>query len=447
MQEFLNRPKDLTGGVVYSVCIRTSCQVNSVGYCYSAVPDVHGLSPTACTLFLLGLLCLFASSLHISIIRLLEDLKHKCYCDLNQVIENEKDKHVLQEERCDAKQVYFSTLAKKLYLQYLAHDKSTWPSVQEGEQELKQVENEVRAVKKTLSEENDKVYNILESATEDYTKLKEKVSQLEEKLQVYQKKKSQFEARHHLDPSLASAAIEKCEQAIARLGTELANLQAHSKQLGTSLAKNQDKLISVSRDGRLARDKQQIKRLAEIVQFLEKASRFRVLDVGEDRIQLELLDSAQHSHLPQGGEVNLQITLVFDTSIKDRTVLADIKINVDHFNLGDIIDFEVAKTDIPYLLLTIQDHWVRCFPLLAEIDLLNKTHAIDWIQEESKLRVLVGNCGKAMITLNVPSGYPSTRGITLTDNSCLELEDTPGDNATLLDWVEFLERKFENMDS
>ena len=66
---------------------------------------------------------------------------------------------------------------------------------------------------------------------------------------------------------------------------------------------------------------------------------------------------------------------------------------------------------------------MRCFPLLAEIDLLNKTHAIDWIQDESKLRILVGNCGKTMVTLNVPKGYPATRGITLQDIAGIELDD------------------------
>ena len=43
-------------------------------------------------------------------------------------------------------------------------------------------------------------------------------------------------------------------------------------------------------------------------------------------------------------------------------------------------------------------------------------HAVDWIQEENKLRVL-SKCGKIMFTLNIPKNYPNSRDITL-DNAC-----------------------------
>ena len=39
-------------------------------------------------------------------------------------------------------------------------------------------------------------------------------------------------------------------------------------------------------------------------------------------------------------------------------------------------------------------------------------HAVDWIQEQSKLRVL-SKCGKIMFTLNIPKDYPQSRDITL----------------------------------
>jgi len=53
-------------------------------------------------------------------------------------------------------------------------------------------------------------------------------------------------------------------------------------------------------------------------------------------------------------------------------------------------------------------------------------HAIDWIQDQCQLRVLVGRRGTTMFTLNVPKDYPATRGITLQNSGDLnnvELED------------------------
>ena len=58
-------------------------------------------------------------------------------------------------------------------------------------------------------------------------------------------------------------------------------------------------------------------------------------------------------------------------------------------------------------------------------------HAVDWIQAENKLRVLVGKCGKIMFTLNIPSNYPYSREITL-DTAC-GLEDLTENNVQVRD--------------
>lgn len=52
------------------------------------------------------------------------------------------------------------------------------------------------------------------------------------------------------------------------------------------------------------------------------------------------------------------------------------------------------------------------------------SHAIDWLQEQCRLRVLVGKCGKIMFTLSVPKGYPSERGINLLDSYGVDNVDT-----------------------
>ena len=57
-------------------------------------------------------------------------------------------------------------------------------------------------------------------------------------------------------------------------------------------------------------------------------------------------------------------------------------------------------------------------------------HAVDWLQEESKLRVL-SKCGKIMFTLNIPKNYPQSRDITL-------------DKVVGLDDIADLEVRFQN---
>jgi len=78
-----------------------------------------------------------------------------------------------------------------------------------------------------------------------------------------------------------------------------------------------------------------IYRLENIVKFLETQSRFRVVEISEDRLLLEFTDSAQHSHLPKEEGFNLQLTLLFDTSITTEVVLADVKVNAyQHLNFS-----------------------------------------------------------------------------------------------------------------
>lgn len=55
---------------------------------------------------------------------------------------------------------------------------------------------------------------------------------------------------------------------------------------------------------------------------------------------------------------------------------------------------------------------------------MNFRHAVDWIQEEGKLRVLVGKYSTTMFTLNIPQGYPDRRGITLLQTPTTEEMDT-----------------------
>jgi len=50
-----------------------------------------------------------------------------------------------------------------------------------------------------------------------------------------------------------------------------------------------------------------------------------------------------------------------------------LQINVQHLDLNNIVDMEVAKTDIPYLVHTVKERWIQRFPLLSEIEHLNKT--------------------------------------------------------------------------
>lgn len=49
-----------------------------------------------------------------------------------------------------------------------------------------------------------------------------------------------------------------------------------------------------------------------------------------------------------------------------------LQISVDHFQIKDIIDTAIAMNDVPFLVLSVQERWNQHFPLLSEMDILNK---------------------------------------------------------------------------
>lgn len=61
--------------------------------------------------------------------------------------------------------------------------------------------------------------------------------------------------------------------------------------------------------------------------------------------------------------------------VNDNSIVI-LQINVDHLDVKDLMDMSLARTNIPLLILSIEDRWIQRFPLLSEIDLLNKTFVL-----------------------------------------------------------------------
>ncbi|XP_052223471.1 uncharacterized protein LOC127839218 isoform X2 [Dreissena polymorpha] len=380
-----------------------------------------------------------------SIESVLEELKSQCHINSTPMEDIMKSHHILKEELKPQKNVYMSLYGKKKYLECLAMDKSEWPqSQQDIDLELKEARQDKNAMKEAVEEEKERYRASMEALAESYEKLQEKIKLVEGNLEVFEAKRAKFESRMALDPPAVKRALGTCDESIATLRSTLAGLQSHRAELEASVAKARVELAAMSKiTGKKKTRGPSLKRLQEICAFLETQTGVRVVELSPERLRVEFLRSSQLSaNVDQAAEFKLQLTLNFDPESRDEIRLASVKINNELFNIDDLVDQEVACTDVPYLILAVREKWVRCYPLLSEIDLLNRTHAIDWIQEECKLRVLVGRCGKAMVTLSVPRDYPATRGITLQDTPALQLTDLPDSGASLTDWVIYLEKKF-----
>ncbi|XP_060557658.1 uncharacterized protein LOC132718062 isoform X2 [Ruditapes philippinarum] len=377
---------------------------------------------------------------------IVEDVKAGHISNIQHLLEISKENQLLQQEKKDLKNSFFYQEKKRLYLEYLGKERNTWPSVEKTGERLKASREEWLKVKDRLDEEKDKVYNILEKVTEEHNLLLGKVKTLENKQELFEEKKKSCESRRQLDPSLTETAISKCKHAIGTIEEEVAKLKVEIENREQEICRLKTMLDGKTYTRSNNCDDKKIERLRNIVSFLEEVNGLTVHVSGQK--QLTLVFNQNNSELTRltspEDSLNLEITLTFNTTCEDVR-LCDVKINVDHFEISDIVDTAIAMNDVPYLVLSVQNRWNQHFPLLSEMDILNKNHAIDWIQEQCRLRVLVGKCGKIMFTLHVPKDYPSTREITLLDYYGLDDVDTeklPDKSSTLLEWVLYLENTY-----
>lgn len=364
-----------------------------------------------------------------------------------------KEDHILQQVKVDLKNSYLLQEKRRLYLEYLKEDRSVWPDVQETEEKLKVSREERTKVKAQLEEEKDKVYDILQKVKDEHDLLQEKVKKLEEKLQIFENKKKLFESRRKIDPESVDSAIAKCEQAIVKMEAEICKQTAELEKRENEISRMKTELSGRSKSSDAK--EQNVERLEKVVKFLQNMTGVKVHIIGPDKITLAFAhhNPELNSVTSQEESLNLEMTLTFITGCHGDVKLSDVKvhfgrkvnISVDHFQISDIVDTAIAMNDVPFLVLSVLERWNQHFPLLSEMDILNKNHAIDWIQEQCRLRVLVDRCGKIMFTLSVPKDYPSTRGITLLDSygiDNVETEDLPNKDSTLLQWVIYLEKKY-----
>lgn len=366
--------------------------------------------------------------------------------NVSLVTQLSKEEQLLQPEKLNVKTSFQLVEKRWRYLQYLGKEQSAWPSVKETEEKLKQCRRERTEVKTQLENAKEQLYTLLETLVKEQNLLKEKVTKLEEKMATFEHKKKIFESKHSVD---ADSAIARCEQAVQQIVEEVC-LRKQEITLAEQEIRHLKSELDKMGKARTSDGTQQIERLQEIVRFVESVSGVRVSQTGPLQLQVEVCPSTPltQSVVPAEKALSLEMTLIFNATAQNELRLSDVKISVEHFSLENVTAVAIANNDVPYLILSAREQWTTHFPLLSEIEVLNQSYAIDWIPEQGKLRVLVGKCGKTMFTLSVPGDYPLTRDITLLDSygvDSVDTNDLPDKEATLLDWVQYLEEKYGNL--
>ncbi|KAL3865704.1 hypothetical protein ACJMK2_043066 [Sinanodonta woodiana] len=405
---------------------------------------------------------------HVSQIRkVLDTFQNKKFVEVQDGFAKEigEQKKELLKRKSESKSSMMHHDQMRRFLEYLGKDPKTWPSVKQADDALKEVTKSSEKVKEQIEEEKEKIQNLSETAKEGYDllqcnlkKLNGKVNLYEEKLQKLQTLKAKQEMllaqfgtfkveeldfnrlRKEQERKLeqSNAAIKACQ---AVIDTKIVtSLKSHVEGLTQKLHEKNLELQEKQRQGEhhASHLSQSINRCKSYLSFCENLDSIREHPVGTDKIQLEFLNG-------KADDLNLVLTMTFKNNNLGYPVLTDVKSNIDNFEIRDLIDLAIEANDVRFLVHSVRDRWKLHYPLLSEMKTLVNSHAVDWIQEEGRLRVLVGRSGSIIITIKIPTGYPFSGNITLVSVFGLDLQNEDLkeaiDRHQNIDWMGGIPRK------
>lgn len=358
------------------------------------------------------------------------------------------------------------TISKDMFFKYLCQDIQSWPTPKELEdQQMQEVTQRLKNCKESIDQEKTTAEELAACAEESYEMLKTKISELKEiVLKREQKKKELEELRKKVNvadgsiPTNLKEAIQSQREATERVESETAKHQvslmeakANQQRLQGELAAVKDKFNKREENKqksqtitakRAAVLKEKIKENTELLNYIKTLSGLRELPVEDpNSIRLEFI--------PEGEEdASLNLTMHFAVDHSGRVHLKGAEVNIESLPMDDLIRTAVKKNDPVLLICNLRERWASYRPIVSEIKKLSERHAVDWIQEEGVVRVLLGKRGTVICTLSVPHTYPQEGSVSLVsvhggygDDNTMDVDEPGAEKKSLQQWVDYLEEK------
>nr|XP_034326279.1 golgin subfamily B member 1 isoform X1 [Crassostrea gigas] len=384
----------------------------------------------------------------------------------------------LNQEKIQIKKAFsVQTISKDMFFKYLCQDIQSWPTQKESEdQQMQEVTQRLKNCKESIDQEKTTAEELAACAEESYEMLKTKISELKEIVLKREQKKKELEelkkkanvANVSIPTNLKEAiqsqreATERVESETAKHQVSLTEAKTNQHRLHEELAAVKDKLnkredskqksqtITAKRAAVL---KENIKENTELLNYIKTLSGLRELPVEDpDSIRLEFI--------PEGEEdASLNLTMHFAVDLSGRVHLTGAEVqtfntnrfyvNIESLPMDDLIRTAVEKNDPVLLICNLRERWASYQPIVSEIKKLSERHAVDWIQEEGVVRVLLGKRGTVICTLSVPKTYPQEGSVSLVsvhggygDDNTMDVDEPAAEKKSLQQWVDYLEEKY-----
>lgn len=339
-------------------------------------------------------------------------------------------------------------LQEESYLCDAFMDPEKWLNKNEkqADEDLKESKTILQELKIIQEGSGSKMDDTVNHALYAVSKLKEVNKLSKDKMFVLESEKSLLEQDIATATSLEATHCKKktsLRKTNLLLEGEKANLDTlTSRQKMSQETLSYLKQLSAPRHQLVADRQKNLAKLTELKADLEQSSEVKCSFTDADSVNIVLFPSGNVE--ATNGDASLMVTLKFDPL---KGELCDVKLSETVKGADDIIKEAKTSSDLIKLILDLKSLWGSSASLFSEIYTIRERHAVDWIQEEGILHLMVKKGSSVVCTLGIPEGYPRSGPVTL-DNI---IGDTQGTDVTqikvpidssLTGWIVHLETIF-----
>ncbi|XP_025077808.1 uncharacterized protein LOC112554298 [Pomacea canaliculata] len=405
--------------------------------------------------------------------KLLSEMSEKKFEVCNVSVDAEQTSFMLRElqkKTTELKDNFCEILTKNHLMQCLSAHRTQWPMlVSDADTELQKAKDILRDAKQEAEKQREgimqlnaivvqglSVYeqqkkllrekiHILEGLVEDMQKVKREICEDSRKRAVCEELEEKVRHTQNLQLQCQMKLLD-AEQAVEQLQMKIANKKRNLLLLDQMWDNEEEK-----------RDREHIEKLQKCDATIQELGRVECQVVGPEKIVLKFSPCpSQDLKMTQGIDEDfeknmvpmLTITLTFKTDALGCVYIADVKSDMESLDIGDLWqEKKLGWDDLSSLVLAIKTRWFSHIPLLSEVHRLRNRFAVDWIQKENILRVIMGKGGNVVCSLAIPPSYPKQGEVTLANIiGAPDFEEPsslkPPASCGLEDWVLHLEKIF-----
>ncbi|KAK3719182.1 hypothetical protein RRG08_009696 [Elysia crispata] len=351
----------------------------------------------------------------------------------------------------DLKRQYLAAIEERLILDELQKDPQEWKSTKDAEKEEKELLSTGLEMNAVLDKRLDKIMETINVATEVLTSWRCKVDILSQKMNELKSKKSELEGVD-LNKNSLSLYQREMKNNLDKVNVLLVKAQAEQDILKDRIQRMESSLQHLSEseselERKYLHQKSRLQSLKQKLHNMQMLSGVECCVINEKVLRITLQPKNLMSMADLNGQdcedlddCKFTADLMFAVNDQGCLEISDVETYQGGEEVKELIAHVKQDKDLPKFVSSLRNTWLSSLPLNTEVSCLRKSHAIDFIEEESIVKLII-NKRNIICALNVPKSYPCAcvSLASITGSELTSKDIAAPSSQTLTAWVKHLE--------